>query len=251
MTFDDKYFNNYASALLSLDTMKEIEESLPKDSQSGYLEFMNELLAYIEEEISTNIEVRVSINDDADIEYLDSEIEKLEKVKNIVQNKINSIEQIPSSNLNIIFLNSEAGNPFIFRDLKSIPEEYYDSLLELFEGLKHIDFSLGVSDARLKNYSANNDLRNVLEYKIFKLRLFFRMLSDNTILLMQASYKTQTNPKLIKETLESRNTLANKYIDKLKSDLNDPEKSLQLIEENSKIEEEFLQYLKANKRGSK
>lgn len=251
MTFDDKYFDSYAKSLLELP-IEEFKVSLPSESQSGYLEFINKLLSYINNEINANLEIRGSSTDSSDIEYLDSEIDKLQKMKSIIERKIGSItEDLPVPNFDIIFLKSNAGNPFIFKDLKSIPEEYYNTLIDLINELKQHDFSTGNITTKIKNMGNEKRFENVLEFITFKLRLYFRVINENTILLLQASFKTQTHSKLIKETLESRNILASKSIDKLKRDLSDDEERISIMEENAKIEEEMFEYLKQNKRGNK
>lgn len=251
MSFDDKYFDSYAISLLELP-IEEFEKSLLNESQSGYIEFMHKILEHIFIEIRAYNEVSSSCTNPEDLEYLDSEIEKIHKMKEIVEEKINNISQVlPKHNFDIVFLKSEAGNPFIFRDLKTIPEEYYNSLFELFNELKSYDFSSGNITTKIKNMGSEKRFENILEFKTFKLRLYFKPISDNTLLLLQASYKTQTQSKLIKETLESRNILANKYVDKLKEDLSNEEKALDIKDENSKVEEELYQFLKQNKRGSK
>lgn len=251
MGFDEKYFNSYAKSLLELP-IEEFEKSLPNELQSGYIECMNKLLEYISLEVSATNEVRGSCVDLEDIEYLNSEIEKFQKMKSIIEGKISSIaDELPKSNFDIVFLKSKAGNEFIFRDLKSIPEEYYNALFELFNELKKLDFSSGEFSMKVKNLDSDKRFDHVLEFKVFKLRIYFRILSNDTLLLLQAYYKTQTNPALLKDTLASRNQFANKCIDELRADLNSSEKSLEIKKENSKVEEDVYEYLKQNKRGSK
>lgn len=251
MGFDEKYFNSYAKSLLELP-IEEFEKSLPNELQSGYIECMNKLLEYISLEVSATNEVRGSCVDLEDIEYLNSEIEKFQKMKSIIEGKISSIaDELPKSNFDIVFLKSKAGNEFIFRDLKSIPEEYYDSLFDLFKELKLYNFSTGNITNKIRYMGVDKKYEHIYEYKAFKLRLFFRVINENTLLLLQASYKTQTHSKLIEETLESRNVLASKSFEKLKRDLSDENIRLSIIEENSKVEEDVYEYLKQNKRGSK
>lgn len=259
MPFDDKYFNSYAASLLELD-IEDILSALPSSSQNGYYEFISNLILYVNNEIKSNEELRTESSDSEDIKFFDSELEKLNKIRTILVSKLDEIrkengtpDEISKEKKNLIFLITNAGNPFIERDLKEIPREYKNDLVNLLESLE----SFGLEDGRfndqfLKKFTGNDSLKGTFEIKTFKVRLYFMPIDSDSVLVLMAEFKNQTNPKSTHEALSKRVSMninnSNKLtlVDDLKRKLANPEIKAKLIEEHALIKEDLLNKLRGN-----
>ena len=252
MDFDSLYFNSYITSLLELD-IEDIESSLPSSKEDGYMDFLKNAISYINKEIKSNEELKSESTDLEDISFIEKEIEKLEKVRLLLAEKLeitldNNIT-IPVSNKHLIFLMTNASNPCIEKDLKDIPKEYAESLLDLFYRLESFgEDSANFNDILCKKLTGNKEFKDVFEMKNFKVRLFFMQLDKDTVLVIMAKIKNQNTSTYLDDALSSR--LSIKYssnetmIDKLKRDILNSELKDQMIIEHEKIKESILDKLK-------
>lgn len=258
MKFDNLYFNSYVNSLLELESIDEINSSLPSSNQDGYEEFVTNLINFINNEIKSNEELKKECNNSEDLLSIDRELKKLNQIRNILIAKledINKEEKIPNGKKNLIFLTTSVGNPCIEKDLKEIPMEYVDSLIELFEKLEnfgenHTEFN----DLVCKKLTSNSMFKDVFEMKTFKVRLYFEQLTKDTLLVLMCRFKNQTTSKYIDEVLESRVKMPIKLgsqklkIDFIKEQLDKPLSRDSLIQENIRIKDDIFNKLRGKRK---
>ena len=149
---------------------------------------------------------------------------------------------------------TNASNPCIEKDLKDIPREYMADLAELLEDLESFGPDEGkYNDLECKKLINNGDLKDVFELIAFKVRLYFEQYDKDTVIVVMATLKNQTNPKSIYDTLSKRLSMKAydekrnvTLIDQLKKKLSNPEMKDRLIEEHREIKESIMAKLKGN-----
>ena len=185
------------------------------------------------------------------IELLLNQYYELEEdVADYSDNQIDDITDNLDSNVNIIYLTKghNGEGDILFSDyLKNVPFEYYGKLMKMLK--------------KLCNKSNNNNLANnkvlvgplkgLWEIKAFKLRIYYKKLSDNDILV------------LFCDTKKANETLAkNRYVDMLKnwdSEIKyienvmsiDSKEKEDLIMKNKKIHEDVIEYMSGKGRNMK
>lgn len=111
------------------------------------------------------------------------------------------IEVCDDNSSDLFFPHTDNGNLFIDSDLKDIPLEYYDGLSKLFYSLKTNNTNNGVVSKKITN---NEALSNLLELKIFKLRLFYMLLPNDSKFIVLASLKKSNNDKALRAKIKNR-----------------------------------------------
>ena len=250
MPFDEKYFNSYVASLLNLETIEEFIASLPSSSQDGYHEFITNLISYVNNEIKSSEELKSegSVGED-----LESELLKLNQIRSILVEKLSIFEDdktLSPGKKNIIFLTTSADKACALSDIKDIPGEYAESVIDLVDRLENFGGETKFDDSSCKKLSFDNRFKDVFELKNFKVRLYFKMIDFDSVVVLMIAYKTQNNPKTIKETLESRVRMPVVFgsrtlkLDKIKKDLLDENLKSKMIKEHSLIKEELKEQLK-------
>ena len=144
---------------------------------------------------------------------------------------------------NLIFAFTDSGNVYFEKDLKEIPEEYYqvviDNLYELENG------NIG------KNFKSNNKLSGLRELCPFKVRLIFRVLDYDTIYVMMVRMKKDNCSRDDVKQPEIRSNNTNDQFLKLKKLFRDPKFKKEYVLKNEGIKENLINYLTINKRGDK
>lgn len=258
MKFDNLYFNSYVNSLLELESIDEINSSLPSPNQDGYEEFITNLINFINNEINSNEELKNECNNNDDLLLINQELKKLNQIRNILIARLNDItkeEKIPSGKKNLIFLTTSAGNPCIEKDLKEIPKEYFDSLADLFERLENFGEKSGeFNDTLCKKLTSNCTFKDVFEMKNFKVRLYFEQLDKDNLLVLMSRFKNQTTSKYIDEVLESRVRMPviigekKLMVDLIKETLSNPLTRNSLIKKNNDIKDSILNKLRGKKK---
>lgn len=256
--FDSKYFERYTAVMLNISHIEEFKESLPSSQFEGYEATMRKILSAIQNEIEGFSDLLVQSRDKKDIAFITKEIEMLRKKETIVKealernvaSKQDESEIVPDQGKkNLIFLKSQAGNVFFNGDIKDFPEEYLLDLIDLIKKLENYDTTFNtVMHRKIAN---NNSLKNLFELKFYKIRLIYRHLDKDTVLVIMGCYKNQTNPSKERETLALRIKQSQETIDSLIEDLMDPVKKSNIIEENKKIEADIIEQIGSRSRGQK
>lgn len=118
---------------------------------------------------------------------------------------------------------------YIEEDMKNIPIEYYDSIYKLLNAIKTNNFN-GIDTRKITN---NNNFENLLELKIFKVRLFYRLLGSNNIQLIMLSMKKSDSDKLLLSKMEVRCANTNQNYINLKNRISNN----QITKEDLELEE--------------
>ncbi len=245
----DSNFNTYAASLLELDNVEDIISSLPNGKES-----IQDLIEFINREIESNIELK----NETDDESIDLEIDRLNKIRDGLVKELSEVYdevKTEEKKKNIVFLMTNASNPCIEKDIKDIPREYYDDLYEMLESLESFGSEEGkYNNTVCKKFTNNNSVKDVFELISFKVRLYFSQYDKDTIIVIMAALKNQTNSKVLYETLGHRVSMTLKrnshytLLDDLKTKLSDPETKIKLIEEHNEIKENIMEQLKGKKK---
>lgn len=234
MSFDDKYLKEYVNIFVDTSSKEEMYKMLPNSNLSNYREFIMAMLTQL---CSDREMIWKMMQDDAlDMEeyhYLEEELNKNDKHITFLDEVLNpKKEEIPSVK-DIIFLKTaDDGVSYFEKDLKGIPREYIPKLTELYNKLKY-GYQTN-SSVNMRPLIGNNKLSGLWEIKDFKLRLIYRVLSDNLILIVGAYMKKDDMmTRDIKEILENRNALV---LNELK-DFDNPIVKEIMLREGEKIEE--------------
>ena len=248
--FDKKYFKGYVKALLSIEDIETFIESLPSKEQDGYKEFMRDLLSAMNSELLLYNKLLENAQSEEDLEFLQSQISKISQKRLVVETAISEILNKKNSedeecdkafSKHLIFLQSEVGNYYINGDAKDIPEEQMGDLIGLFDLLESCDVNTLHDGARSRKFNNNGNLKGLCEVKSGNVRLIYKYLDQDTILVITVLYKNQTNPKRFHESIDKRMDNAKKTIEKLKNDiLLDPEQKEELIRRNEIFKQTFL-----------
>lgn len=122
-------------------------------------------------------------------------------IKNYVINSNrdkNNIRSVQKNN-HLIFLTSSSNNLYVINDLLSIPQDYYESFLDLFESI--IDGSF----RRIKRFrNINDELNGVSEVRNFKTRIVFDRIGPNSFQIIDVFIKKSDNDKGYQEPLRNR-----------------------------------------------
>lgn len=162
------------------ESLKNLMKELPSKRKSNYKDIMLGISTFLIKDIN---EIKNFIESEKDI-ISKEELEEFQKDIVDIQNKINTIIYISSTNElenkinseteeslnNIVFLETETGNIYALNDLdnNSVPTEYYEGFYELINSIE---------DGTFKNVkyltSGNNKTAGISEVKGFKKRVIF------------------------------------------------------------------------------
>ena len=247
----DELRNNYYEAVVNLHDRDEIISALPKPDFSNFYIIMKGVIEKLEETIKELEQESLSAKERDYLEYIRDEIDllkyKIELCNHLLHQAdvITEIEETPNHDCHLIFASNVSGT-FFERDLKSIPEDYYGSVLYCLERLLSGEEEDNLSKARqLKN---NSKLSNLHEIKDFKIRVLFKKLSHNCIFVMLVRMKKDDNSRVDREEpfLRTRNT--DSQYELLKVELEDDEKRQAIIDENDIIRDRIFAKLTEERR---
>ena len=134
--------DNYYESLLYMD-IKEFKGKLPEFRYAtfetiiyGLMKKINERIETLEEEINSNIDF-VEYVEELEME-IKSLQEKIEVCKELVEQykKVDLEVEEEKPKINLVFATTKSGNICFGNDLKNIPEEYYDSVIESLKDLQ-------------------------------------------------------------------------------------------------------------------
>lgn len=167
--------------------------------------------------------------------------------KDLYQKRIYEAEEILNSESfgevsqkkNLIFATTEYNNIYIEKDLKSIPQEYYEDIIECLRQLQDGFEENNIQKGRqLWN---NNKLSGLHELKPFKVRIFYRNLAPDMVYVLLVRMKKSDNSQLDREEAIIRNKQTTNEFERLKEEIKNPERKQELIEQNIEIYERVLE----------
>lgn len=246
---------SYFIAISKLDNEEDIKSSLPSSSYDNFEELINMIISKLDDEISEWEHEDLLAETSGDKETIKKELDILNLKKRICLDKINEFnqnnalveayEKTPEKHL--IFATSNLGNTLFLRDLKDIPEEYYNTVIELLNKLENNIYE--GNETKDKKLIGNKNITDIYEKKDFKIRICYRMLTPDTCYVMLAKMKKSNND--LKDRLEIENRKLNTESDyqRVKRLLQDPKSREELISESEQIKNEIEKYIKEHGRG--
>jgi len=177
--------SEYLNEIKKAENEDEIIELLPKreDLQFDNILSMIIINLYKEKvEILNFIHSQQNMNEvqsmfQEDIDDIDSKIEYILDYKNYEEE--NEYEEKDNK---IIFLKNSFNEPIVFNNLSGY-EEYYDSFLELIDRIKKGKFK------KMRNFTNNNKIVDIMEVKGFKTRILFARITDDIYVVLAAFVK--------------------------------------------------------------
>ena len=260
-TFDksiEELRKQYYDAIKLLQDKKDILSALPKPDYKNFFPIMSELINTLKDEENELKEILLSEKDEDMSEYIKEILKscmfKIEICKNLTREALETEEiekefEKPTPK-NIIFAKRTSGKPYLKKDLKYIPEEYYESvlnsLIKIEEGYQE------ENKEKAKSFtSINKKLAGSHEIKPFKIRVIYKILDKDTAYVFLVRYKKDDNESLDRKEIIDRLDNTEIEFEKLKEDIKDKRKKEILIEEHKKIKEEISKYINKHKRGKK
>lgn len=172
----------------------EFEMSIPSRMHYQYERILNRLklesIRLIKEIKELLVEEGLSLEDmNAFKEELDLELKKIELINKALEPvKENEESKTPQKN-KLIFVPTAGGDIRILDEIDSIPYEYYDRFLGLFQSIKDGTFK------NAQRFTGNNELNGLCEVKDFKVRVIFVRLSKDSYAVISAFVKKSDNDK--------------------------------------------------------
>lgn len=249
----DELREKYYEAIKLLQNEEDIINALPQPEYESFFPLIDGIIDMLSKELE---DTQMMDQTEEDMkEYIEDEIRiiklKLDLCNNLLHKAQETVkteeeaQRIPQKN--IIFATTDSGNVCIENDLKSIPEEYLqsvsDSLKQLQEGFTEENLEKG------KGMTNNAKLSKVHELKPFKVRIFYKILSPDTVYVLMARMKKSNNDLRDRREIEERVDQRNKQYEQLKKLIKDPVEKERLIQEHNEILERMLGHIKHNKRG--
>lgn len=249
--------NKYFEAIRDLTEEADILNALPNPTHEVGLQILEELIEYLDKLLMGSKEMLDETPKDEIemIEYIEFEIKLLQFKKDICSKRLEKCredlkieeEAQLKPQKNIIFATTDAGNVCVENDIKTIPEEFYESLqnmlLRLQEGV------VENNNGKAKRFtSSHRRLSGIHELKEFKVRMFYRTLSDDTVYILMVRMKKADNDRLDHEEIEKRVVMTNKQYEELKAKIKNPILKAQIVQENQAILDDLFEFLKQNKR---
>lgn len=248
----DKLRNQYFQAILCLQEKEDIENALPLPEYKNFIPLIVGLIQILEQEIDKNIKIRESEKSEEMLEYIEEEITSLKQKRNICNKLLEEatkeieIEDTDTNNetKNIIFASTNAENIYFEKDLKSIPKDYYKSIETC---LKYIEKSIQEDNIeKARAFTNNAKLTGLHEVKDFQIRIIYKILDSNTVYVMQVRIKKDNNSLQDREEIVTRSQQTDQEYKKLKVDIKDEIKKMNLIEEHKKIKERIIKTISSN-----
>lgn len=252
----EKLRKQYYDAIILLQNEQDILDALPKPDYSNFFIIINGLIERITEEIETLKKEITAQLDNGMKEYMQEEISSLILKKNICNKLLEEAtleKEIQESaeettTKNIIFATTNNDNICIENDIKDIPKEYYATIIKMLEKLQN-----GVeetnSEKAKKMKSTNKKIVGIHELKEFKIRLFYKILSKDTVYVLMIRMKKANYDALDRNDVINRVSLINKQYEKIKKLIQYPEIKEELIAENEEMLKYIYDYLNKNRRG--
>lgn len=243
---------SFYESILLLQDEKNIMDALPTPEFQSFFPLMEGLISKLVAECKEF----QSLGDDPDIL---EEVELLKKKIDICKNRVELVKkqvkedslesQAATAKRHLIFAKTSFGSTFLQKDLKDIPNEYYDKVLEALNTLEFGDFSSNTE--KVRQLTNNKKLFGLYEIKEFKVRLVYRVLDGDMVYVMQTRMKKDNNSSLDQKDLIYRNRNTNDEFQVLKEKIQDSHEKDLLIMEHESIRNEIFSELKSGKRDGK
>ncbi len=253
-----KLRNQYYESIKLLTNKEDIIDALPKPEYKSFFPIISGLIQTLSKEIE---ELKVLISDEKEEEvkeYLQDELNIIKMKETICidlykkaqKEKTTGDDFEKTQQKNIIFAKTASGNVYLQKDLKDIPEEYYQSIRECIEKIES-----GYKEENPEKAKAfttiNSKLVGLHEIKEFKLRVIYKILDKDTAYILLARMKKDNCESLDRDEMINRSENTDKEYQRLKREIENKDKKEKLIEEHKEIKENIFEYIKTRGRGKK
>lgn len=245
----------YYESIKLLQDEQDILNALPQPEYENFFQLISGIIKMLESELKENQQELENELDPEMKEYIQDEIKLIQFKINVCSNLLQKgledekieEEALSTPKKNIIFATTDSGNICIENDLKDIPEEYLqsveDSLRQLQEGFVEENIEKG------KSMTNNAKLSKVHELKPFKTRIFYKILSQDTVYVLMIKMKKSNNALRDRREIEERVDQRSKQYERFKKEIKEPKRKQELIEQNQEILDRILGNIEHKKRG--
>lgn len=189
-----EYYLSQLKELKNSNIEDEFETSIPSRMHYQYERILTRLklesIRLIKEIKDLLAEEGLSLEDmNAFKEELDLELKKIELINKALE-PVKEEEQASTKKDNkLIFVPTSGGDIRVLDEIDSIPYEYYDRFLGLFQSIKDGTFK------NVQRFTGNNELNGLCEVKDFKVRVIFVRLTKDSYAIISAFTKKSDNDK--------------------------------------------------------
>lgn len=247
----------YYESIKLLQNESDIISALPQPEYESFFPIINGVIKMLDESILITEEElqKTNLEDREMLLYIQEELKSLQYKKNLctrllekgLQDKKIEEEAEQTPKKNIIFATTESGNVCIENDLKSFPEEYYESVENSLRLLQ--DGFEESNSVKGKQLIGSNKVTGLHEIKEFKVRVIYKNLSEDTVYVLMARMKKSTSwTTSDRREIIERSKKRNKQFEMLKEMIKDPIKKAEIIAENSEIIKKIYSHISQNKR---
>lgn len=248
----------YYQAISLLQNEEDIIECLPAIEFDNCIELLDGLITKLSEDLN-ELQQNINQEDDREIkELLTEEANQVErKIKLCEERKTlalqlqdyEEIEERNDTEKNIIFATSKPNNTYLESDLKDIPEEYLNKVLECLKQIK--DNNSIVNTQKERKLSNNKQVKDIREAKLFKIRVYYKLLDGNTAFVMGALYKKDDNPSSVLNAIINRKLNTIKEYKAIKEKIKNIDNKCDLIEKHEVQLEKITEIINNKSRGKK
>lgn len=246
-----KLREQYFQAIGELQDQNDIINALPKVDYVNFFPIIKGLIELLENQYKDFQEMLAMEEKGSEMyEYICEDLELCNMKKNLcikllVQgDEISKVEEKAQNIVakNLIFATSESGAVYIEKDLGNMQPEFY---YRVYDSLKMLE----AGTAKVKAFSGNLKLSKLCEVSPFQVRVIFRNLDSDTIFVMMARIKKDDNSVKDRKEPILRNQQVSLEYDKIKNEIKDPQRKVELIEENREIRDRLFMYLNKHSKG--
>lgn len=250
-----QFHQQYFEAIKQLQDKQDIINNMPKPEYESFFEIMPELIEFIIKEIEETTQLLARETDEELIEWFKEDIEIWNFKLTICKQSLKEAKEMKETEKlatitpqkNFIFATTSSGNIYLEKDLKDIPEEYYDSIGESLEKLKN-GYEEN-NEEKAKALKSNRKLAGLHEIKLFKVRVVYQNLSPDTVFIIMAKMKKSDNDKKDREEMIVRKNQTDIEFKRLKKEILDPLQKQTLIDEHHQIYDKLFKQIRENRRG--
>lgn len=247
--------DQYYEAIKQLQDKDDIINSLPNTDYNSFFDIIDVLIEKLEIDKKETIQLIASETNYELREYYQQELDLLEFKLECCSNRLEEAKSLQmtenfatmTNKKNIIFATTTSGNIYLEKDLKNIPEEYLDSILDAINQLK--DGIVENNEEKGKKLRSNQKLSGLHEIKLFKVRIIYRNLSPDLVFLIGTKMKKSDNDKKDREEIIDRKDKTNSEFKELIEKIKDPKNKQMLIDQNRIILNNICNKINTNKRG--
>ena len=245
----------YFDAIKLLQDEEDIRKELPSIEYKSFYVLINGLMKIIDNEM-TAIEELMSEADEEELAELKRDLD-LWKIKyklcsdlmDEADKNVDDEQTIDNNKPKTLIFASTSGGTCFERDLKSVPEEKYDEVIDCLDKLRE-----GVIDGdekKEKRFKNNACLQGLHEKKAFQVRIVYRVLAPDMLYVMMVRIKKNDNDSVDVDgpVLRKKTTLPE--YETLKKQIQGIDKKNAIIVANQEIYGRIVALLDKKKRGQK